>query len=351
MNKQLPWQIPIIIICLLLSIGFGLKVILMTHYTIEDELATYEVYTIVKRVDKLLQIAGVRVTEYDKLSHALSDRLTRGETVTIMRAKPITIQIGDTPQTIYTTNSRVPIILQEANIDLTELDIVKPGTKAVVNPGDTIYIDRVKKNKNEMVVQTIAPIIYKIVNKVQTGALELVSEGVAGQQLIRGNEYSENGRWYQTDITSVSVLQSAVSTIYHLGKENLFVAPSGTPYAIKSVHMMLASAYDLSYESCGKYPDHPLYGITRSGTMARPGVVAVDPTLISLGSKLYVESLDYYRDYGFSSAEDTGSAIKGNRIDLFIGDSKSAIRYGKRNVRVYVLDEKVEEHLLVGYGK
>ncbi|GKT13853.1 DUF348 domain-containing protein, partial [Aduncisulcus paluster] len=91
---------------------------------------------------------------------------------------------------------------------------------------------------------------------------------------------------------------------------------------------MRSTAYDLSFESCGKYPDHPQYGITYSGTKARPGVVAVDPRVVKLGSKLYVESMDRSADYGFAKAEDTGSAIKGNRIDLFIENRSQALRYG-----------------------
>ena len=122
------------------------------------------------------------------------------------------------------------------------------------------------------------------------------------------------------------------------------------PFRYKEVIVMKATAYDLSYESCGKYPGDPAYGITYSGTHARAGVVAVDPRVIKLGSNLYVESLDASRDYGFSSAEDTGSAIKGNRIDLFIENRSQALRYGVRYVRVYVLDEPITDALMVGYA-
>ena len=114
---------------------------------------------------------------------------------------------------------------------------------------------------------------------------------------------------------------------------------------------MRATAYDLSVESCGKLPDHPEYGITFSGTKARPGVVAVDPRVVNLGSKLYIESMDRTPDYGFAKAEDTGSAIKGNRVDLFIEDRTQALRYGVRTVKVYVLKEPITEDMMVGYSK
>ncbi len=101
---------------------------------------------------------------------------------------------------------------------------------------------------------------------------------------------------------------------------------------------MVATAYDLSYESCGKYPDDPYYGITASGTKAQPGTVAVDPDVIPLGTKLYIASTDGSPDYGFATALDTGSAIKGYRVDLFMEDNRDALDYGKRQVKVYVLE-------------
>ena len=101
---------------------------------------------------------------------------------------------------------------------------------------------------------------------------------------------------------------------------------------------MVATAYDLSYESCGKYPDDPYYGITASGTKAQPGTVAVDPDVIPLGTKLYIASTDGSPDYGFATALDTGSAIKGYRVDLFMEDNQDALNYGIRPVKVYILD-------------
>ena len=77
---------------------------------------------------------------------------------------------------------------------------------------------------------------------------------------------------------------------------------------------MKASAYDLSYESCGKNPGDRGYGITASGMQARYGVIAVDPSVIPLGTKLYIECPNGGWVYGEAIAGDTGGAIKGNII-------------------------------------
>lgn len=111
--------------------------------------------------------------------------------------------------------------------------------------------------------------------------------------------------------------------------------------------LMRATAYDLSVESCGKEPDHPLYGITRSGIRAQFGrTIAVDPRVIPLGSKVKLTFPDHfsYLD-GIYVAEDTGSAIKGNRIDLFMGEDQpgekfvydNAMKFGIQQVKLQVL--------------
>ena len=113
--------------------------------------------------------------------------------------------------------------------------------------------------------------------------------------------------------------------------------PSNSIEGARSIFME-ATAYDLSFESCGKNPGDKNYGITASGTQARPGIVAVDPKVIPLGTKLYIESMDGTGSYGYASAEDTGGAIKGNIIDLFFTNRSDALSFGRRQVKVYILD-------------
>jgi 3D (Asp-Asp-Asp) domain-containing protein len=69
------------------------------------------------------------------------------------------------------------------------------------------------------------------------------------------------------------------------------------------------------------------------------GIVAVDPSVIPLGSKVYVTSADGSWTYGVASAEDTGGAIKGNKIDLcYSGSSSDVNGFGRRSCVVYILE-------------
>ena len=71
---------------------------------------------------------------------------------------------------------------------------------------------------------------------------------------------------------------------------------------------------------------------TFTGEPPAVGLIAVDPRVIPLGSKVYVEG------YGYARAADTGSSIKGDRIDIFLEDRRSCMEWGRRTVKVYLLE-------------
>jgi 3D (Asp-Asp-Asp) domain-containing protein len=112
-------------------------------------------------------------------------------------------------------------------------------------------------------------------------------------------------------------------------------ADSPNGQSIQRVMTSTLTAYTAGVESTGKSPSHPQYGITFSGKKATEGrTIAVDPKVIPLGSTVYIEGI------GLRQAEDTGSAIKGTRIDVFMTDVRLARQFGvKKNVKVYVLNE------------
>lgn len=114
------------------------------------------------------------------------------------------------------------------------------------------------------------------------------------------------------------------------------------PTEYKEVIEVKATAYCLCKKCCGKSEDTPGYGITRSGLKIVPGtgmkVIAVDPNIIPLGSKVYVEGVNGVKTYGYAVAADTGSAIKNNKIDLYMDSHEETIKWGIRNMKVYVIE-------------
>lgn len=100
---------------------------------------------------------------------------------------------------------------------------------------------------------------------------------------------------------------------------------------------VLATGYTAGVESTGKTKEHPSYGITRSGIRVHRGIystIAADPEVFPIGSVLYIP------DYGYGVVADTGSAIKGNRVDLYFETVEQVYdNWGKRKIKVYVMEK------------
>ena len=121
---------------------------------------------------------------------------------------------------------------------------------------------------------------------------------------------------------------------------NTFANEPPTEY--KKVLEAKATAYCLCKKCCGKSETHPEYGVTASGLKIIPGtnmkVIAVDPNVIPLGTKVYVEGLNGAADYGYALAADTGSAINSLKVDLYMDTHEKAYQWGRKSVKVYVVD-------------
>jgi len=102
------------------------------------------------------------------------------------------------------------------------------------------------------------------------------------------------------------------------------LAVPGPPRQFCRVLEMEATAYTSQDPGSGLY--------TKRGHVLRRGLAAVDPGLIRLGTRLYVEG------YGYAVADDVGRAIKGKRIDLAFMDRRAALAFGRKKVKVYILD-------------
>ena len=118
---------------------------------------------------------------------------------------------------------------------------------------------------------------------------------------------------------------------------------NGLPTEYASTIEVTATAYCLCKSCCGKNPTDPYYGYTASGLKIIPGtgmkVIAVDPSIIPLNTKVYVEGLNGAWDYGYAIAADTGGAIKNLKIDLYMDSHAEALKWGRRPVKVYLLNQ------------
>jgi 3D (Asp-Asp-Asp) domain-containing protein len=102
---------------------------------------------------------------------------------------------------------------------------------------------------------------------------------------------------------------------------------------------VVATGYSAGKESTGKSPNHPEYGITYSGIkVVRDGkalsTIAADPEVFPLGTVLFIPG------YGYGVVADTGSAIKGKKIDLYFNTKDQVYQeWGKKTVQVFVVKQ------------
>lgn len=117
-------------------------------------------------------------------------------------------------------------------------------------------------------------------------------------------------------------------------------APMGEPEEIRNTDFVSRgekyviaeiTAYTEHYNSTGKRPGHPAYGLTASGEKVRPGIVAADTSIFPMHSILYIDGV------GKVEVKDTGGAIIGYKIDLYFTSEEDAIKWGRQKRKVYII--------------
>ncbi len=131
---------------------------------------------------------------------------------------------------------------------------------------------------------------------------------------------------YQTNELSMS---------YEVVESNPLPLEEAVDWTKYPSNKVVATGYTAGFESTGKRPDHPSYGITYSGVQVRRDLystIAADPTVYPIGSVLFIPG------YGYGVVADTGSAIKGNRIDLYYESVRDVYdKWGKQELEVFLV--------------
>ena len=186
---------------------------------------------------------------------------------------------------------------------------------AALNTGFTNQVNEINSTE---VVATEEVAVAPLDSAVDGGVLEVNTT----KEIDKPVEVAENiGK------LKVEAAESDVNTVEEIVEEPVRENIVETSYGAinySNVMSMEATAY-LPTDGSGA-------GITATGVRATYGVVAVDPRVIPLGTKVYIPG------YGVALAADTGGAIKGYKIDLCMESYGECMRFGRRNVTVYVLE-------------
>jgi 3D (Asp-Asp-Asp) domain-containing protein len=139
--------------------------------------------------------------------------------------------------------------------------------------------------------------------------------------------------FFKRAIPTMQIEEKSMSTEVEASPVSLFEAVDWERYPSVRV---VATGYTAGYESTGKNPGHPSYGITYSGVQVHRDLystIAADPSVFPIGTILYIPG------YGYGVVADTGSAIKGHIIDLYYDSVDDVFnKWGKRELDVYVIE-------------
>jgi 3D (Asp-Asp-Asp) domain-containing protein len=241
---------------------------------------------------------------------------------------PVSITDGASPAvTVQTGPNTVSDLLTANHIALNNDDRVTPALTSHVGSGVHIVITRVSY-KSET-VDTVIP--YKVVFTMSaTVPAGEVRDGNYGANGLMETIYETgfiNGKQTQRWLASHKTLRQPINE-EHVGgirvREAMALPSRGGLFERERCFSMVATGYS-PYEGSS-------LGLCANGMRAGYGVVAVDPRVIPLGTRLYISG------YGYALAGDTGGAIKGMRVDLGHTTYHDAEMVGRRRVTVWILN-------------
>ena len=290
-----------------------------------------EITTLSKNLKNILEDNGITVADKDNISVALDSKINDGDIIYIDKAIDVEVVIDGDVLPITSAEETVKDMLAAENITLGADDLIEPSVDEALKSGMTIEITRVNK---ELVTETQS-IAFETETRnnseLKQGIEQVVQEGSEGERKITTEVVYENGKEVSRRVVEETVSKNPINKVVEIGTMAV-VRPSrgdsNVEYAYSSVLTCESTAYTADRGDSGT--------ITATGaTVNRDpngySTVAVDPRVIPLGTKLYIEG------YGLAIAADTGGAIKGNIVDVYFNTYEECVNWGRRNVNVYIL--------------
>jgi resuscitation-promoting factor RpfB len=326
----------------------GTSFILARDIVIQDGGDEYRLYTYAHRVEDVLQGAGLTLQDRDLISPGLEEPLPRRGRIEITRAYPVQIRVDGQKLEAWITGGPVGDLLADQGIVLGEWDRVNPPLYAATSPYMDIQVTRIfKQQVTERVVLSHRE-VRQTNPSLDRGFSRVLKRGHDGlREDVLEIVYADGIRVEQQILQS-KILRARQDRIVEEGANTLLTARGGVTLRFVRAMYVTATAYcpgtpesgcpidERGYSSCnGKWTGYNTAAgvpkVAGSGTAADPHIIAVDPRVIPLRTRVYIAG------YGYAQALDTGRLIKGNRIDLLLPTHRQALNFGRRQLKIYLL--------------
>jgi 3D (Asp-Asp-Asp) domain-containing protein len=209
-----------------------------------------------------------------------------------------------------------------------------------LSPGQIIIIEGLTVAEASSEIEIPAPVMFRYELTTGDQAIEVTDEGKSGIERIIVRQYFMNGTMVGESRHSKVILEPVRKLVIMPAGPGIGYSPTfeellNNPLLSRELSPPARYEKKLQCEATAYYPGVDSNGSwgnqTAMGYECMPGRIAVDPNVIPLGSRLFVEN------YGYCVAVDTGGAIKGNIIDVCFWTREECINWGRRDVVVYVL--------------
>ena len=359
MSFALRWKhenLRLILLSAIISIAMTFMLLVLLYGTAEKNVSVVvngqEQIVATKQwtLDRLLAEQSIEIGAYDQVSLPTNASIKDGDRVVIDHARAVTIHADGKSNTYYTTEKTVKDAMAAAGIPVREQDRVHPALSSPIDSDVTVSVVRVETE----VETTQHKLPFKVVKQedpeLAEGKQKVIQTGADGLLVKQFKKVYEDGQLISEEMVLKSMETSAVEQIVAVGTKKpepkVSVLSSPTPQAEptiskqdysfqakKTLKNVTLTAYTAHVASTGKSEGHPAYGITASGSKVQEGrTIAVDPKVIPIGWWVYIEGI------GLRRAEDTGGAIKGNKIDVYYESESYAKKFGrKKGYTVHVI--------------
>lgn len=292
-----------------------------------------EVKTNSDTVKEILKEKDIKLEEKDKVNKELDSQVDQNFKIEVRRAIPVVVNISGKTEKVETAEKTVKEFLESENIYYDKQDKITPSLDSKLVSHLEIKVSRLTETMKKEEVNIDFGYEERENESMIEGESKVVQEGQLGVKEVNTREVYEDGKLANKEITSEKVLKEPVIKIIEKGSKPAPIGTrgNGSRVSVSGEGLIVeATAYDDNPANNGGY-----VGLTAMGTSLRPGVIAVDPRVIPLGTKMYITYPDG-TPWGYGIAEDTGGAIKGNKIDIFMS-ADSTWSFGRRQMKVYIL--------------
>ena len=287
------------------------------------------IWTTEKLVKNILEEANIEVAEQDEISIGLDTEVGADNKIDIQKAFQLTLVDGLEERQVWSTSTTVANFLKQQGIKIGELDRVEKSMEDVITPGDKVAVVRVEKVTDVVEESIDFAVEKKHDSSILKGKEQVVTQGKKGTAERTYEIVKENGKIVTKTLQSEKITSKPTTQVVAVGTKVVTATASRNNTAAGGKEFYVtATAYTPNCNGCS--------GITATGIniKSNPNIklIAVDPNVIPLGSKVWVEG------YGYAIAADTGGAIKGNKIDILVSSKSAAQQWGRKKVRIKVLN-------------